>query len=943
MVDWLLENSLGRIAKSMRAGRLGASVDEGGHDGGLPFYVPGAASLDPVAAPRRVRDLKVLDPACGTGHFLAGAFDLLVVLYREEARDEGRAIGDADIARSILENNLFGLDIDARAVQVAAAVLYVKAKRLSPTVGVPPMNVVASTFDLEALALDDLAPDPSEGNASSGGVAWRELYEVGVRGALLDFDAPDGQGQRSAEALAAFLDGRMGTEDLGVRFDGEALGAGRRLRRLLAEQRYDVVAFNPPYLATSKIDLPAADLERAFGGAPDIFGAFVHRAFELCKPEGLIAFVALSNWMFLSTYRSVRERVLGGQIIALVDLGKGAFRHASKLIQTAMVVAAPDRLRDDVSLGGRVGSRDAIRAAEVSDLVAALKRPDTYRAFDPEFFTTIEGAPLLFWLEPALLRRYGSLPKVGEFAKGAGGIATTNNDRFLRAVWEVEPEAAQAARAGAEDAEYLPYLKGAEGREWLEPFRWMIRSRTSALELRLLAPGIRLERPQELGVAYTTIGQRFRARLHTVESVRDVSGASFFPTARVSGAELVAALNRSDVRELASAFNPTVNFQLGDVRRLPFIRVEGAEEIALRLRESFDDFERGCELSVDYEGPRGSTWEAAQAWAQLAVDRVEGTPLPPLDLIQSETAPLTRRISHALGLALGRFGEDEALDGGLLVLDPWGGSLVHPDWAPLVDLCGQTAGAPDNHAQATAAYLRTSFFEEHKRYYEGRPIYLPLCSAKKSFVAYVWIHRCGASLLGRLLDEHLLPARARLSSPGRLSDELDDFIAKVRALAEHGPPPVDGGTRPRERDAPLALCIDDGVLVNSAALWPLLEPMWKDPKRLWKQIANAHGKKDFDWTALSRRYFPARVRKKCESDPSLAFAHGCLWELHPALAYAWELRLSVEHGSGFTIEEPGSADARARFLEGSSGEAREIGRAEARRRGRRPKVAGSAA
>jgi hypothetical protein len=93
-------------------------------------------------------------------------------------------------------------------------------------------------------------------------------------------------------------------------------------------------------------------------------------------------------------------------------------------------------------------------------------------------------------------------------------------------------------------------------------------------------------------------------------------------------------------------------------------------------------------------------------------------------------------------------------------------------------------------------------------------------------------------------------------------------------------------------------------MINSAALWPLLDPQWKDPKKWWKQLAQAEGKKDYDWAHLSARYFPRRVYDKCKKDPSLAVAHSCFWKLHPENAYKWELRLQDEIGPDFKLDEP---------------------------------------
>ena len=168
-------------------------------------------------------------------------------------------------------------------------------------------------------------------------------------------------------------------------------------------------------------------------------------------------------------------------------------------------------------------------------------------------------------------------------------------------------------------------------------------------------------------------------------------------------------------------------------------------------------------------------------------------------------------------------------------------------------------------ATISATYLRKSFFADHRRLYEGRPIYLPVSSGKRSYVAYLCIQGLRADALLVLLADHLLPEKRkvegeladlrearqsgvrrgaterRFTEVQKLLEELTDFIARVTDLAEKGPPPPDDKTTKREVDARYVMDLDDGVMVNSAALWPLLEPQWKDPKKWWKELANAHG------------------------------------------------------------------------------------------------------
>ena len=132
-------------------------------------------------------------------------------------------------------------------------------------------------------------------------------------------------------------------------------------------------------------------------------------------------------------------------------------------------------------------------------------------------------------------------------------------------------------------------------------------------------------------------------------------------------------------------------------------------------------------------------------------------------------------------------------------------------------------------------------------------------------------------------------------------------------------------------------------MINSAALWPLLEPQWKYPKKWWTELATAKGRKDYDWSHLAAKYWPERVDEKCQKDPSLAVAHGCFWKYHPERAYKWELRLQDEIEAGFTIDEEGSDAAREAWLQQNAEAADELRQAEWKRRVRKAKKDGGVA
>ena len=448
-------------------------------------------------------------------------------------------------------------------------------------------------------------------------------------------------------------------------------------------------------------------------------------------------------------------------------------------------------------------------------------------------------------------------------------------------------------------------------------------------------------------------------------------------------------MNSSVSRRIASDLNPGIGFEVGDVARIPEWIPDNAESVWDIIAASFALHESHREPSVEFKHPGPSPWRHAQDWAQLAVDRPENTPLPPYTEILDPEPP-TDHLSFALGAALGRFDPagvlgildpqtadlGHALPHGVLFLD---GTLTpdattdglgHPAAALLHNAWSEHAAAIDSKRKHLRDYLRHDFFADvHRPMYENRPIHWPLSSSKKTFVAWINIHRWQAGTLRYLLAEHLQPSKQRLDGEAadlrkvrdgadtkaaraaekRLTlvsaarDELAEFIADLKACAEQGPPQPDPKTRARDDDAVYDPDLDDGVMINAAALWPLLAPQWKDPKKWWTELATGEGRKDYDWSHLAARYFKDRVLQKCKTDPSLAVAHGCFWKYHPERAYAWELRLQDEIAADFTIDEAGADVARKRFLADHSQEAQAILQKEQARRLRKLEKADSEA
>jgi hypothetical protein len=1014
------------------------------------YYVPQPLPDEAVAqAPTTVRDLKILDPAVGSGHFLVIALYLLVALYREEARQRGEAgqpgWSDRAIVERILADNLHGIDLDPRAVQIAAAALWIKARQIAPDAQPERLNLVASNLRLAGLPDDDPAlvelrrtVEQETGipgkltdtvvQALRGADHLGSLLKVNraVEGALAQVEgalgqAPPRQGdlfaglapaqrtplERAAaqatllDRLEAFLTRHTQGDDLGLRLRGEQLAAGVRFVRMVREGGYDLVVANPPYQGTAKM-ADATYIEKQYAlGKANLYAAFLLRGLELVREGGVSAMLTMRNWMFIKQYAEFREWLMSQQTLrALGDLSWGAFREMRDNPVTISVISKGKFESHALAIAPTDPQERVRTQEEIEKKIAGLLCHVGRHEFDPAMLKVVPEWPLVYWWTQSFLENYSKVEKLSERDPVRIGMKTSNNNRYVRFTYEVAYNSASFVSFDEPRpirTDWVPYVQGAMGRAWIDPTRELVQWSIGGVQIKLSLQRAYGMGPQcesryfQPGVACSTIGSEFRARLHRFRSIFSTGGTSAFPKNRES---VVCLLNSSLARNVVQSLNPSVNFEVGDISRVPMWEINGHAEIMNRMEAAFTTHESHREPSVEFKRPGASPWRHAQDWAQRAVDRPEDTPLP--DYVEElDPAPPTNHLSFALGVVLGRFGPNgegildptkadlaHALPAGILFLDGTldtvdrRDSLGHPAAAPLHT--AWTTYGPASGARRTGLreWLALDFFKDvHKGMYENRPIHWPLSSANKTFVAWVNIHRFTEQTLRILLADHLQPTLNRLE--GELTDlraardgadkkaareaekrydkvlkareELVAFIAAVEQCGDRGAPPTDAQCPPREQNARYAPNLDDGVMINAAALWPLLEPQWKDPKKWWKELATAKGRKDYDWSHLALRTWPTRVDQKCQADPSLGVAHGCFWRYHPARAWAWELRLQEEIGPDFRITEPpyrpggrdlgdpGDASHRARWLHDHPAEALAAVEKEALRRLRRNK------
>jgi hypothetical protein len=778
---------------------------------------------------------------------------------------------------------------------------------------------------------------------------------------------PAGEPRRAADAcLHRFLAARSSSNDIGLELDGEPTTAGLRFLRIARESTYDIVVGNPPYFGTQALAETEYIDKNYASSKENLCTAMIERAMDLARDNGQVAFVAVRNWLYVSQLSEFRANVFRTFPPACAaDLGLGGFESLPG-VEVIMVVLRRRASECQVVDARTGGPREK---------AARLECADTRYTTQPAELARLPGSPFVYRWSKEALADYLSRPRLGDVAPVRVGMKTSDNLRFLRRPWELSTGDARRAIEVGVSRTWVPYVKGAAGKAWLEPLTTLVQWRDGGLEVRLALEAAYAQAPQgekhflKRGVAFSTIGRRFLARAHRYPSIFDVAGSSVFPP---DIAAAVCLLNSRFARDVVEDLNPTINFQVGDVARIPY-RTDGRATDVLRvLEEAFAQHEANDELSPGFRRPGPSPWRHAQRWAQGVVDSPEAEGLPPYTPDFDPPSPFAA-VSFAVGVALGRFGSqgdgwideasESALPSGILFVSAAAGpdSLDHEACKQLTDVWrvrgGEVSGDDD-----LRMYLRRSFFGAHKKLYDNRPIYFPVSSDNRNFVALISIHRWSDDTLSILLADHLLPTKRALecelvdvrrssSARGghagdaerrelgvhRLLAEIRDLIAKVTEVADKGPSQPDRETPQREVDARYAMTLEDGVMVNSAALWPLVAPQWKEPKKWWKQVASRSGPKGthFDWSSAAARYFPTRVRSDCERDPVIAAAHRCLWRYHPKVAYRWELHLDRDLESARPVSAANVEECRTRLLRQEPQVAREIGTAEMKRKKRR--------
>ncbi len=561
IVRFLVENSLGRL---WMLNKPESRLKER-----MKYYIKPEQLETEFLHISKPEALKICDPACGSGHMLVYAFDLLYAIYEEEGYEP------TEIPRLILENNLYGIEIDERAGELAAFALAMKArdkhKRYFNKPTQPNICVLENViFDEGELGhyLDAIGQNVFTANLQQ---TLRQFSESNNFGSLIRPTSTD------VTAIVEQLETKNVAGNVFLHKTHEKVLQAVRCADYLSP-KYDVVIANPPYMGGKGMNSRLKEFadETFPKSKSDLFAMFLERGFEMTRKSGYTAMVTMESWMFLSSYEDMRKDILDRQTIEsmvhMPYLGKGGTSMGISFGTCATVFRK-------LSKPGAKGNFSYVRYFETDDNGVPLEFPvknERLALATADEFKQVPGSPIAYWISEAVRKTFESklIRDVGECKNG---MTTGNNDLFLRYWHEVSLtkicfDSPSREAVPKENSCWVPYSKGGVFRKWFGNNELVIDWSNDGNKLFSNKPKTIIRNHkyyfQEAITWSLTSSANFGARIRGSGFVFDVNGMSgFFGKNNIN---ILCLLNSKVASSVLKIINPTMAFQSGDIERIPF-------------------------------------------------------------------------------------------------------------------------------------------------------------------------------------------------------------------------------------------------------------------------------------------------------------------------------------------------------------------------------------
>lgn len=577
IVRYMVENSLGRLwMLNFPESMLCQKWD---------YYIAPDAEHEDFIRIDGPEDITLCDPACGSGHILVYAFQLLFDMYVE------RGYREREIPQLILEKNLSGMEIDPRAAQIANLALAMCAREhdrrfFGRGVQADVLVVAPTKFQRdEAGCVIELPEDAAIMVDQQFIDALEHLDEVG---SLLN---PTEAQLAALRADANRFASEAGGSSLFKSNLGEKLQDALRVCEALA-RKFDCVVANPPYMGSSSFSpFMSKWIKKNYPDVKsDLCTCFIERIVGMCKAAAFAGLTTSNSWMFLSSFEVLRQHIVNDLTIeTLVQLSVHGFHGIAAQVCTFV-------LRNSYSdgyLGAYIRLNDFDHhSLQEPKTREAIANPDCgyfYRR-NAKTFTQIPGTPIAYWASEALLNAFAGGKKLSDIGKPRQGLATGENARFVREWWEVGLDREKFDCKSIEESlecgkKWFPYNKGGDFRKWYGNNQCIIDWQSDGEKIRKF-PGAVIRNPDfyfRQSITWSKISSgsiafRFKPNGH----IFDVAGTSVFadePTLSY----LQGACNCSVIMTVASMLSPTLNFEVGQIATYPIMQNEARQPMVVNL------------------------------------------------------------------------------------------------------------------------------------------------------------------------------------------------------------------------------------------------------------------------------------------------------------------------------------------------------------------------
>lgn len=546
IVRYMVENSLGRIWMTLHP--------ESQLINDMPYYIaPVEGQVDVIPDDiKSASDIRFLDPCMGSGHILVYAFDLFAKMYEEEGKEK------KEIPALILQNNLYGIDIDLRCYQLASFALTMKSRdyyRRYLRNPVEPNVIALQSIDHETIA--------STGSWPAKSLVW-QMENLDTIGSLLKITPEE------AEAIRV-EDGLFGTQQKLMKTQAEYLS-----------RSYHCVVTNPPYLGKG-IGAKLKDyITKEYPDSKtDTMATFMERCTDFCTNNGKWGMINMQSWMFLGTYENLRLKIIEKyQIDSLLHLGPRTFDEISgEVVQNSAFIVSNHYPTYSPCFYKLTEGRNCAEKE-----IAFLNRENEYVVETQKQFSTIPAYVMGYWASPRIFHHLSSASPLEMYAYPRVGMFTGNNGRFLRNWWEVEINNLYLDCSSYEESKisqkkWYPYNKGGSSRKWNGNYTLVVNYAKGGHEIYNLkeVDGRNCQNyPEEYKFKAcitwsTAAADAFRFQKEGV--LFDTKGMCMF-NLMSSFPYLLGFLNSNTVSEFLEVLSPGTDTQVGHIRKLPFIKVD---------------------------------------------------------------------------------------------------------------------------------------------------------------------------------------------------------------------------------------------------------------------------------------------------------------------------------------------------------------------------------